>query len=156
LLLEIDMETNTAPLCLKPAARFFYSNAGFGWNPKTETEGQGRVRSACALAEAEALYLRATEWAAVGITWEHDADAQEDIRADIRAGRRTRRSAPESIDRAVIWHAKDDLRNAVDYLASLGAIEDADEAQRRVIRAELAQECAEELRAIIAAAHLAQ
>lgn len=38
---------------LTPAARFFFDNAGFSYNPATETEEAGRIRCALALAEAE-------------------------------------------------------------------------------------------------------
>lgn len=41
------------------------------------------------------------------------------------------------------------IRNGNEVLASLGAIWDADDKYRRVIRAELASECADVLRALM-------
>jgi hypothetical protein len=54
---------------------------------------------------------------------------------------------PQTIERAHIWH-RDEV-GKVHYLASLCGIKDASPSYRRVIRAELATECADELTAII-------
>lgn len=52
------------------AEQFFYDNAGFGYDPKTETEEEGKVKCAKALAKAEAF---ATEqgWS---VTWEQSGE----------------------------------------------------------------------------------
>jgi hypothetical protein len=116
------------------AVSFFLAHAGFSYDPKTETQEQGRVRVARALAEAEALYLRAHQVAEVAIVWTHD---------DIAA---SEGGFEETCECACIVH---DDGNGGEVLASLGAIWDADANYRRVIRAELAQECADKLREII-------
>lgn len=131
------------------AAAFFYRCAGFAWDPATETEENGRRRCARELADAERVYRRACGRADVACEWSGDADAWADYRADARrGGRRTddsgNETAPQTIECAAIVR-RDDAGN-VHILASLGAIEDADDDARRVIRAELARECIEDLR----------
>jgi hypothetical protein len=116
---------------------FFYYNAGFAYNPATETKIAGHKRCARELAQAEALYLQAHKCADVGCQWEHDTDAAQD-------GEQF-----DTCEFAAIWHRPED--QPAHTLASLGAILDATDTYRRVIRAELAEECADELRAIIEA-----
>lgn len=131
------------------AVKFFYEYAGFGFDPATETQAQGRLRCAKQLAEAEALYLKAHQCADIGIAWEDDPDGFADYRADKRAGRLTKGDAPKRIERAFIWHRHEDDGRGRDWLASLHGIWDADTNYRRVVRAELALECADELRKLI-------
>jgi hypothetical protein len=50
------------------AAQFFYKQAGYGYDPKTETKEQGRRRGAKALAEAEA-YASREGW---DVRWSQD------------------------------------------------------------------------------------
>lgn len=129
---------------LSPAAAFFFEHAGFSYDPITETRDQGRTRGAIALAEAEALYLEAHAWADVVCAWTDDPDAENDWRLDKKHGRVTGKK-PKTFESCGIHDADGNC------LASLWGIEDADANYRRVVRAELASECADELRAIIAA-----
>jgi hypothetical protein len=141
----------TAPTVMQPTQtlttdqRFFFDHAGYSYTPGTETPEQGRTRCAIMCANAEDLLMRACRVADVGTSWEDDPDGWEDWRADKRAGRSTTR--PETIEQATIWHR--DPEGSIHYLASLGAIQDADSDYRRVIRAELAIEAETELRAIV-------
>lgn len=127
---------------LTPDQAFFFKHAGYSHNPKTETPEQGRTRCAIALAEAEALYMQAHRVADVGIEW-----AEEDPRA---LGYRKGKDYKDSLEMATVWHRE--ASGEVNYLAHLGGISDAGINYRRVIRAELAHECADQLRVIIAGA----
>lgn len=120
---------------------FFLSHSGYSYDPKTETPMRGRIRCAQESARAESLFLDACRVADVGISWDDDPDGAQHWRA---CGEEF-----ESCESATIWHRDDS--GTVHYLASLGGITDADSNYRRVIRAELAQECADELRAILEA-----
>ena len=126
---------------------FFARFAGYSYDPKTQTPEEGRKESARKYADAESLFLDAVKVADVGIEWESDPDGFSDFAADVRKGYRKRSHKPATIERAVIWHRDDN--GTIHYLASLGGIEDANPSYRRVIRAELAMECADELHAII-------
>lgn len=125
---------------------FFLKHVGFSRNPQTQTPMQGRIACAKSLAAAESLFIEATRVADIGIAWENDPDGWSDFQCDKRAGRHEG-ADPETCESAVIWHR--DVSGDVHYLASLGAIWDADSNYRRVIRAELASECADALRAIV-------
>lgn len=129
------------------AVCFFARFAGYSYDPKTQTPEEGRKESARRLADVETLYLDAVRCADVGIEWENDPEGFADFSADVRAGHRNRKNKPQQIERAVIWHR--DEAGTIHYLASLCGIEDATPSYRRVIRAELAMECADQLRAII-------
>lgn len=116
---------------------FFYTHAGYSWNaPAGETQEQGRVRCAIQLADAETLYLQAHRVANVYCDWTHDADAHYDAR---RSGGG---DDYDTIEQAGLFC--DD-----ECLASLGGITDAGANYRRVIRAQLAEECSDRLREII-------
>lgn len=127
---------------MSPDVAFFFKHAGFGYNPKTETREQGRRRGAVELAAAESVFLNAVKLADVGIEWRHDGEAAQDGE-DF-----------DTCESAIIWHRKDS--GDIEYLASLGGIIDITADYRRVIRAELAQECAQALQAIIDEARAAQ
>lgn len=136
------------PDTLSEAAQFFYEHAGFSYDPKTETPEQGRARCAQHLAEAENLFLAAVRVADVGCAWEDDPQGFDDYRADKKAGRLADGiKKPKTIEIAFIWHRDEDGGETL--LASLGGVWDAGTDYRRVVRAELALECADELRAII-------
>lgn len=49
--------TETKPDLLNKSEQFFFDNAGYSYDPKTETQEQGRERCARALARAEAWAL---------------------------------------------------------------------------------------------------
>lgn len=103
----------------KGAVEFFYTHAGFSYDPKTETPEQGRQRCAEAWAKAE----RAAWEDGCTFEWVDDPD-------DCGDGDTT----PETREGCI-------MRNeAGEELASLWSIGDADEAYRRVIEAELALE----------------
>ncbi len=121
---------------------FFYTHAGYSWNTSAgETQEQGRVRCAIQLADAETLYLQAHRVADVVIEWEHDEQAHYDAR---RSGGG---DDYDTIEQATLWLGPDNR----ECLASLGGITDADANYRRVVRAQLADECADRLREIIGA-----
>lgn len=127
-------------------ARFFFDHAGYSHDPKTETEAEGRTRCAESLAAAESVYLAAHRLADVGIEWSDDDDGWSDYRCDAENGRDGIEEV-QTIETACIWHRTES--GDVEYLASLGGIYDADTDYRRVVRAELASECHEQLQAII-------
>lgn len=120
---------------LSPAAQFFFDHAGSSYNPATETPEQGRTRCAIQLAEAEALYLRAHQVSDVTCEWVTDPDA------DLSWMR------PKDRKNACVEGCG--IKNNEEYLASLWGITDADDDYKRVVRAELALECADQLRQII-------
>jgi hypothetical protein len=119
--------------------RFFFDNAGFGYNPKTETKRQGKKRWAQELAKAEA-FASEHGWRAEWVC-DEDADASfVDTWEDVK-------------DRDA-WHAEEHtaegcvLKDASgETLASLWGIFDADVNYRRVVEAELAQEAKAEMQA---------
>ncbi len=142
----MNQKTMQPTRVLSRAAQFFFDHAGYSHDPLTETPEQGRTRCAIALAEAELLYLEAHRVADVVCVWEDDPAGFADYRADKKAGRLAEGiGKPRTIELA-------DIRHGDEYLASLGGIWDADENYRRVVRAELARERADELRKIIEAA----
>jgi hypothetical protein len=57
---------------MKPSAvRFFFSNAGYSWNPSTENRTQGRWKCAREMAQAERAAIDCGmrfEWSADGLT----------------------------------------------------------------------------------------
>ena len=92
--------------------QFFYDHAGYSYDPKTETPDEGRHRCAVALADAE------QRWLASGALFIVDPD--ED-------------NGPDSVGMLIV--GPDGT-----VLASLWAIEGADDNYTRVVRAELALE----------------
>ena len=101
--------------------KFFFDNAGYSWNPVTESRALGRTRCAVSLAAAEQAFMRAD----VSCVWEDD-----------QPERGTKCETCE-------WCSIRTADGAI--LASLGRIMDADANYHRVIRAEMALECLEQL-----------
>ena len=122
---------------MKTAYHFFLKHAGFSWNPATQTRAQGRIECAQRMAAAETAFLDACRVSDVGINWEDDPDGSAWADDDYK---------PERVECAAIWHREESGR--VRYLASLSCIDDADANYRRVIRAELALDCIDDLRAL--------
>jgi len=108
---------------MTPNEKFFHTHAGWSYDPAKETSDQGRIRCAQQLAFAESRLLEAMRVADVGVTWDEDQ--------------------MEGAEQAAIWHR--DENGKCTHLAALGGIIDATKAYRRVVRAELALECVEEL-----------
>lgn len=110
---------------------FFYQNAGYSYDPKTETLEEGRLRSARELADAETIGQRlgyVFEWEldeCPDLSWMSDEEREQDHEVLC-----CRIPDPESI-----WHS----------LASLCGITDPDSRYRRVIEAELAAEAIADL-----------
>ena len=116
---------------------FFHEHAGWSYNPATETPEAGRQRSAERLAVAELLIERA----GAAVTW-HEDWSLGTTHAHYYCDEAYPDGGPETCEFATL-----DLDGKV--LATVGCIDDADEAYRRVIAAELA------LDALIAAAETA-
>lgn len=121
---------------LSESARFFWTYAGYS-HSMCESPAVGRTRGAIELAAAEDLLLEAIRVADIRVEWDDDSDGAADCRAD--------REKFETCEGCTIY------RDGAP-IAGLYCITDADSNYRRVVRAELAQECADELRAAIAAA----
>lgn len=108
------------------AYQFFFRNAGYSYNPKTQTKQQGRAACARKLAKAE------RDARALGYTfaWEDDwsiGDHQKEFDCYVDSG-------PDTCETCMML---DDAGNVVQ---SLGCIDDATREYRRVIEAELALE----------------
>lgn len=124
---------------LTPQERFFYTHAGYSYNPPTETKEQGRIRCAIALARAE------TEGLAAGLeaVWEADYDPDTSWLTD--------EDRPHaSFQVCHVYHNIDEARyRSVRPLTSLWGIHEDDrypcEPYRRVVRAELFAEALEKL-----------
>jgi hypothetical protein len=110
---------------------FFYQNAGYSHNPKTETPEQGRVRCAKGLAEAEAVGQR------LGYVFEWEFDQDPDL-SWMSDEERTQ-------EHEVLCCRIVDPENARHSLAFLCGITDPDRNYSRVIEAELASEAIGEL-----------
>ena len=115
------------------SVKFFVEHAGFSYDPKTQTEAEGRLQCAERLADADDILMLAMRVGDVSVSWcddERMGDEPDDV---------------ESVESCVI-----EINGEI--VASLFAIWDADANYRRVIRAELALECLDQLRAVVAAA----
>ena len=118
---------------MTPAEKFFYTHAGFSYDPKTEPAAQGKRRCALELAEAEA-YMQdmgwfcewSDDWSVGDHTKEYDCYSE---------------GGPNTCESCVLKDADGHI------LASLGCIDDASTAYRRVIEAELADEAYYEIKA---------
>jgi hypothetical protein len=120
--------------------RFFFDHAGYSY-PVGSDPATGRTACACRLADAEETLLQAMRRANVAMVWEHD-----DIGA--RYYRKRPEDTPDHRMEGSDWRYTCELAaivNGETVLASLGAVLDADANYRRVIRAELALECLEQL-----------
>lgn len=113
-------------------ARFFFDNAAWSWNPRKQTQEQGRTEGAEQLAQAEAAYWDAQAYASVEFKCAPDFD---------------RRDGDEDGPLFSMWIEDGDGH----VLASLHAIDDDGDSYRRVVRAELALECLDQLRELYAA-----
>jgi hypothetical protein len=114
------------------AVRFFYSNAGFYHDPKVETRNQGRWRCAREMARAEReSYVRGWH-----VGWSEDWTCGSHIK---EFGADCYPKEPATCESAILVDADDNV------LASLGCIDDASDAYRRVIEAELAVEALHEI-----------
>jgi hypothetical protein len=117
------------------AVRFFYSNAGYSYDPKIETRNQGRWRCAREMARAE-KYGREHNWQ---FDWEDDwsIGSHKDYYGEDSAYSDKEPSTCESCTLV--------SEDGNSVLASLGCIDDASDAYRRVIEAELAVEALHEI-----------
>lgn len=113
---------NARPRTMTPAERFFWLNAGYSFDPKTETKAQGRRRCAVRLAEAEAAQRESGSTYA----WQDDWDVNHTKEFGYE---------PKTCESVTLWSSDGDR-----VLASLGCIDDATEEYRRVVEAELADE----------------
>ena len=110
---------------------FFYQNAGYSYDTKTETPEQGRIRCAKSLAEAEAVGQRL----GYVFEWEFDQDPDLSWMSDEERAQ----------EHEVLCCRIVDPENARHSLASLCGITDPDRHYSRVIEAELASEAIGEL-----------
>lgn len=107
-------------------ARFFYDNAGYGYNPLNETAEQGRVHCAEALARAEARRKLEGGW----VSWEDEPDPFDD----------DAHGPDEYGYHAVLWQYDAEADRPVS-LGSLGMVDAGPgDPYRRVVEAELALE----------------
>jgi hypothetical protein len=110
---------------------FFYQNAGYSYDTKTETPEQGRLRCSKDLAEAETVGQR------LGYEFEWEFDECPDLSW---MSDEEREQEHEVLCCRIVDH-----ENPRYSLASLCGITDADSNYRRVIEAELASEAIAEL-----------
>jgi hypothetical protein len=120
-----------AKQALSPAEFFFYENAGYSYDPKTQTPEQGRIACAKALAEAEAVGKRLE----YSFEWDWDECPDLSFMSD-----EEREQEHEVLCCRIV-----DPETARYSLASLCGIVDPDHNYRRVIEAELASEAIAEL-----------
>ncbi len=111
---------------LEQASEFFYSHAGYSYDPAKQTPEQGRIECAWHLAESEAL----ATLIGLDISWSDDWMVDHSAEFDY---------SPASCENAVAtlpcqccWTPQ--------VVASLSCIDDADDDYRRVVDAELASE----------------
>lgn len=105
---------------------FFYRNAGFSYDPKTETPRKGKARGARMLAQAE----RDARALGYSFGWANDwsvGDHSKEFDCYTNGG-------PETCESCVMYDAQGNSVQA------LGCIDDATREYRRVIEAELALE----------------
>lgn len=110
---------------------FFYQNAGYSYDPKTETAEQGRLRCAKELADTETVGQR------LGYVFEWEFDEYPDLSWMSDEEREQ--------DHEVLCCRIPDPENTRHSLASLCGITDPDSRYRRVIEAELAAEAIADL-----------
>ena len=113
--------------------QFFVNNACFSYDPKTQTEEEGRLQCAERAAEAEDILMQAMRVGDVSVSWQDDARTGDEF---------------EEVER--VESCAIEINGEI--VASLFAVWDADANYRRVIRAELAIECLDQLRAVVAVA----
>lgn len=120
---------------LTPDQRFFFDHGTKSYYPAKETREQGYTRGAIELAAAEDLLMQAMRVSEVSVRWFDDPDGAQNLKRS--------REKFETCEGCAIVGPRGE------YLADLYSITDADANYRRVIRAELASECVDQLRAII-------
>lgn len=119
------MPFRTRNVTAKEAAyRFFYANAGWGYDPKTQTPQQGRAAGARRLAKAE------RDARALGYTFEWEYDWSVDHEKEFPDC--YSESGPETCEGCIM---RDKGGKVVQ---SLWCIDDASKEYRRVVEAELA------------------
>jgi hypothetical protein len=118
--------------------QFFYDNAGFSYDPKTQTPEEGRRECALKLAEAEDVFIEAHRLGKAECRWEMDEFCLEEFPWDDEG---------EAYMMATLVKLFEN--GSPKGLTCLGGISDADTKCRRVIRAELALERLEELRELL-------
>jgi hypothetical protein len=114
---------------MTPEERFFWLNAGFCYDPKTQTKAQGHRECAEKLAEAESLARR--------MNWMYEWNDDWTVNSHQKyygTDSAYKDGEPDTCEYCVLY---DEHR---EHLASLGCIDDADANYRRVIEAELALE----------------
>lgn len=124
------------PVVKQSPVRFFYSHAGYSYDPKTETRNQGKWRTARELAHAEAEAQRLN----LSFNWDYDPDGC--IGCD--CGQTDCACASSEPHETLYCWVEDEQGN---NLASLGGICGADCNYKRVVEAELAQEAIAALQA---------
>lgn len=126
---------------LTKAEKFFYDNAGYSYDPKTETVEEGKIKCAKAMAQAE-MFAREHNWS---FSWELEQESPVSV-----FGKACPKNAKCVDDRCryahydpesdfyccLIW----DNSDTPEVIGSLGMIEEPDPEYRRVVEAELALE----------------
>ena len=107
--------------------QFFYDHAGFCYDPKTQTAEQGQTECAQRLAAAELAFMRSD----ARCEWADDSDSAAEMRHE---------GEPFDTCEYCVIRTADGT-----HLASLHAITDASPNYRRVVRAQLAFECIDQL-----------
>lgn len=119
---------------LNAAERFFFDHAGYSWDPRKEAKAAGKTRCAVALREAEEAFSDAEAYASVAFRVKPDECGCD----------------PDDDNPGPRWSMWiEDAEGHV--LNSLHGIDDDGPTYSRVVRAELALEVLEELRALVAA-----
>lgn len=123
-----ESERETIARSLEERAAFFARHAGYSYRPD-QTPAEGLRETAEDLADAE----RWAEERGLVVRWEDDWDvgSHRDFYGDAYAD-----GEPQSCE--VAWIGADETDT--EPLASLGCVDDADDAYRRVVAAELAVE----------------
>lgn len=114
---------------IKEAVAFFYANAGYSYNPKTETQEQGKLRCAKSLAKAE------RNAASAGITFEWEFDQEGCSGCDCKSDECKCSTGEEH--ETLCCSARDSEGKVC---ASLCGICEPSREYRRVVQAELASE----------------
>jgi hypothetical protein len=113
---------------LTPTQLFFFENAGYSYDPKTETPEQGRRRCAVSMAADEEYVtnlINSTGW---HYEWTYDQDIDDSWMTD------EERAKDHTWECCTLFDGDDNV------MASCGGIVDADHNYRRVMEAELAGE----------------
>jgi hypothetical protein len=112
------------------AVKFFYTHAGFSYDPNKETKRQGKMRCARALARAEA-YAYKHDW---NYQWGEDSC----IGGDCGEIETCEHPCCQGTEHECLWCSLADANGK--HLASLGSICEPSAEYKRVVKAELALE----------------